>query len=55
MGYYDDLKNVEEYIGMAEGIDGRELIEVLKRYLKTDSRVLKDMPKWRKTIRFTLC
>lgn len=40
MGYYDDLKNVEEYIGMAEGIDGRELIEVLKRYLKTDSRVL---------------
>jgi len=29
MGYYDDEKSVEEYVAMAEGVDGRELIDVL--------------------------
>ena len=40
MGYYDDNESVEEYIKMAEGYDGRELIEVLKRRLKNGSTVL---------------
>ncbi|MDA3941245.1 MAG: class I SAM-dependent methyltransferase [Spirochaetia bacterium] len=40
MGYFDEEKNVEEYIRIAEGYDGRELIEVLKKYLPEDSSVL---------------
>ena len=40
MGYFDDEKNVEAYIKMAEGYDGRELIDILKKYLKYGSTVL---------------
>ena len=40
MGYFDDEKNVEEYIGMAEGYDGRELVDVLRRHLPDGATVL---------------
>lgn len=40
MGYFDDLRNVAEYIQMAEGYDGRELIAVLKSHLPAGSSVL---------------
>ena len=40
MGYFDDQENVESYIKMAEGYDGRELIEILKTYLEPSSTVL---------------
>lgn len=40
MGYYDDKDNVREYIRMAEGYDGAQLIEVLKRHLPAGSTVL---------------
>ena len=40
MGYFDDVENVEAYIKMAEGYDGRELIAVLKRYLEPGATVL---------------
>ena len=40
MGYYDSRDGVAEYIETAEGFDGRELIDVLKTYLKDGSTVL---------------
>lgn len=40
MSYFDDPKNVESYIKMAEGYDGRDLIERLNAYLKPGSTVL---------------
>ena len=40
MGFYDSLKNVEQYVEMAEGHDGRELIAEMRRYLQTGSTVL---------------
>ena len=40
MGYFDDEKNVQSYIRMAEGYDGKELIELLKTYLLEGSTVL---------------
>lgn len=40
MVYFDDEKNVEAYVKMAEGYDGRALIEILKKYLKKGSTVL---------------
>ena len=40
MGFFDDAENVFEYIKMAEGYDGRELVNVLKRYLSAGSSVL---------------
>lgn len=40
MDYFDDEKNVEEYVKMAEGYDGRVLIDSLKKYLRKDSTVL---------------
>lgn len=40
MSYFDDVKNVRQYIHMAKGYDGRELIDVLKRYLPRGSSVL---------------
>jgi trans-aconitate methyltransferase len=40
MGYFDDEKNVRAYIEMAEGFDGRELIETVRRYVKEGSSVL---------------
>ena len=40
MGYYHTPESVDEYIAMAEGYDGRELIEVLKRHLPPGATVL---------------
>ncbi len=40
MEYFHDEKNIQEYIGMAEGFDGRELIEILKGHLEPGSTVL---------------
>jgi len=40
MCYYDDPKNVQQYIEMAEGYDGRELIEVLAKHLPPGATVL---------------
>jgi SAM-dependent methyltransferase len=40
MGYYDDEKNVEQYIQMAEGYDGALLIDVLRQHLASGSTVL---------------
>lgn len=40
MEYWNNEKNVEEYIKMSEGYDGRELIEILKKYLSEGSSVL---------------
>lgn len=40
MGYYDDEKNVEQYIEMADGYDGKLLIEALRDYLLDGSTVL---------------
>ena len=40
MGYWDNSDKVAEYIKMAEGFDGRELIEVLQTYKKKGSQVL---------------
>ena len=38
--YYKDKENVLEYIEMAEGYDGKELIEHLRDYLPKNSTVL---------------
>ena len=40
MAYFDDKKNVEEYIEMAAGYDGRHLIKKLKAHLPAGSSVL---------------
>mgnify|MGYP001827769854 CR=1 FL=1 len=40
MGYYDDQKNVDEYIDMAVGYDGRELVGVLRNHLESNATVL---------------
>lgn len=40
MQYFDDEKHVEEYIKMADGYDGAELIELLKKHLSKGSSVL---------------
>lgn len=40
MGFYDDDKTATQYIAMAEGYDGRELVEVLKSHLPAGARVL---------------
>jgi len=40
MSYYEDKANVENYIKMAEGYDGKLLIEALRKYLKPKSSVL---------------
>lgn len=40
MGYFDNLKNVKEYILMAEGYDGSFLINILKKHLKLGSTIL---------------
>lgn len=40
MTYYDDRKNVDAYIQMAEGYDGEELIAILKKHLPPGSTVL---------------
>jgi cyclopropane fatty-acyl-phospholipid synthase-like methyltransferase len=38
--YFDSKKNVDEYIRMAEGYDGKYLISKLKKHLPTGSHVL---------------
>jgi cyclopropane fatty-acyl-phospholipid synthase-like methyltransferase len=40
MSFFDDVKNVKSYIDMANGFDGRELIEILRRYVTEGSTVL---------------
>lgn len=40
MGYYDERKNVEHYIQMAEGYDGKLLIQVLHNHLQDGATVL---------------
>lgn len=40
MGYYDSEKNAKDYIRIAEGYDGRELIGRLHEYLNPGSTVL---------------
>jgi len=40
MEYFDDIKNVNDYIKMAEGYDGKEIIKILQKYLKPGSTVL---------------
>lgn len=39
-GYFDKRKNVDEYIQMADGYDGSELIAILKKHLPAGSTVL---------------
>jgi hypothetical protein len=40
MGFFDTEKGVEQYIKMAEGYDGAELIKILQKYLPQNSTVL---------------
>ncbi|MBI9103049.1 MAG: class I SAM-dependent methyltransferase [Spirochaetales bacterium] len=40
MGFFDEKKNVEEYMRMADGYDGKELIEKLQKYLPSGKNVL---------------
>jgi SAM-dependent methyltransferase len=40
MGYFDTDQGVDEYIQMAEGYDGRDLIETLRRHVPSGSSVL---------------
>jgi SAM-dependent methyltransferase len=40
MGYFDTNEGVDEYIEIAEGYDGRELIEILRSHVPSGSSVL---------------
>ncbi len=40
MGWYDSKKNVNEYIKIAEGYDGKALIDILKKFLPKGSTIL---------------
>jgi ubiquinone/menaquinone biosynthesis C-methylase UbiE len=40
MNFYDDAENVEAYLTMAEGYDGRELMPILRRYVPNGAAVL---------------
>ncbi|MDH3339899.1 MAG: class I SAM-dependent methyltransferase [Nitrosopumilus sp.] len=40
MGFFDTEQGVEQYIKMAEGYDGAELIKILQEYLPENSTVL---------------
>jgi ubiquinone/menaquinone biosynthesis C-methylase UbiE len=40
VGYYHTRESVQEYIEMAEGYDGRALVQVLKRHLRPGATVL---------------
>ena len=40
MGFFDTEKGVEQYIKIAEGYDGAELIKILQRHLPANSTVL---------------
>ncbi len=60
MSYFNDPKNVQEYIKMAEGFDGRKLIDILTTYLTDNATVLelgmgpgKDLDILKKTFKAT--
>lgn len=40
MGFFDEEKNVNKYIEMAEGYDGKHLIDILKNYLNPGASLL---------------
>lgn len=40
MSFFDNVENVNQYIKMAEGYDGRELVQVLRKYLLAGAAVL---------------
>jgi trans-aconitate methyltransferase len=40
LGYFDQLENVQEYMKMVNGYDGRELTQILDTYLEPGSSVL---------------
>ena len=40
MSFFDSPENVADYIRLADGYDGRELIENLKKYVAPGSRIL---------------
>ena len=40
MGFYDDKKTASQYIDMARGYDGRELIDILRKYVPQAASVL---------------
>jgi hypothetical protein len=40
MVYFDDPRNVQNYIDMAEGYDGRELVDALTIFIETGAEVL---------------
>lgn len=40
MGWFEDKKNVEEYIRMSEGYNGREVIDVLREFLPEHATLL---------------
>ena len=40
MAYYHTGESIREYVQMAEGYDGRELVDVLKKHLASNSTVL---------------
>lgn len=40
MTYFNDKEKVSQYIEMAQGFDGKELIDILKKHLKEGSTVL---------------
>jgi hypothetical protein len=43
MGYFDTIEGVDEYIAMAEGYDGRELIEILQSYVPSGMQTTRSM------------
>jgi len=60
MEYWNNKRNVEEYIKISDGYDGRDLIEILKNYLPEGSSILelgmgsgKDLDILNKTFRTT--
>ena len=40
MGFFDTEKGVDDYIKMADGYDGEELIKILQKYLSEKSAIL---------------
>ena len=40
MGFFDNENNVQEYLKIADGYDGTELIKILKTHLRKDASVL---------------
>ncbi len=40
MGYFDNEKNVQDYINMVEGYDATELINILRKHLQKGSTLL---------------